>query len=148
MQRETVAKLQNHYAAVSGRSEALVERFYSTIFAKHPELRGMFPADMARQREHLATALAVIARNYAQLELLEEPLMEMGARHLAYGARPEHYGIIRDAMLEALAWVQPELWTADVAEAWRTAIERVSISMLRGAAAVEAARGAPKRACG
>jgi hemoglobin-like flavoprotein len=146
MHPESVAKLQDHYLSIAGKSDALVERFYSAVFAEHPEVRPMFPPDMARQREHLATALAVIARNYDQLELLEQPLMEMGVRHLAYGTRPEHYGIVRDALLAALAWVSGERWTPELVDLWRTAIERVCISMMRGAAAVEAGRAAePKR---
>jgi hemoglobin-like flavoprotein len=148
MTQETATKLQNHYMAIAPKSDALVERFYSTLFESHPAIRGMFPADMGRQREHLATALAVIARNYGQLAILEEPLIEMGARHAAYGAKPEHYSLVREALLNALAWVSGDAWTAELAEIWRAAIDRVAVSMLRGAAAVEATRCDDKRACG
>lgn len=124
--------VRDHYAAISGDLERLVEDFYRRLFERRPDIRALFPADLARQREHLATAISVIARNIDHLAMLEGPLMEMGARHVAYGARPEHYSLLRELLLESMAGVRPEHWNPEVRSAWHDAINAVSVAMLRG----------------
>jgi hemoglobin-like flavoprotein len=145
MQKASISMVQSHYRAVSGRLEEIVARFYETMFKRHPEVRILFPAEMSRQREHLATALAVVARNIADLAALEGPLMEMGARHTAYGVRPEHYAMVRDTLLDALGWVSGPAWNAELEGAWREALNTISVAMLKGGAISEVLREAETR---
>jgi eukaryotic-like serine/threonine-protein kinase len=137
MQEESIALIRGSYAQIAARLEGVVARFYELLFQREPGLRVMFPADMSRQREHLATAIAIVGRNIADLEALEGPLAEMGARHHSYGTRPEHYILVREALLEAMAGAMQELWTPRHTAAWREALNTVSVAMLKGAAAVD-----------
>jgi nitric oxide dioxygenase len=134
MHTSSVALLQNHARAIEPVLGKAVEIFYGRLFERHPALRAMFPDDMARQRGHLLAAVALVAKNIHRLDTLEEPLMELGARHAAFGTRPEHYPVVRDGLIEALREAQPESWSADVEAAWTTALNRVAELMLTGAA--------------
>jgi hemoglobin-like flavoprotein len=92
---------------------------------------------MSRQKSHLTAAIAIVARNISSLDALEQPLSEMGARHAGYGAAPEHYPVVRDCLLRAMARVSGDSWTPQPHDAWYAALNAVAAAMLRGAARAE-----------
>ena len=100
--------------------------------AAHPAVRSLFTTDMRAQAAHLAAALALIVRNLPILDSLEGPLMELGASHAQAGVRPEHYAILRTALLATLAEDLGEHWTPELADDWRRLFERVAGHMLAG----------------
>lgn len=147
----SVARIRDSYDRLAPRMDAIVDRFYTTLFELHPPVRALFPPDMTRQRAHLAAALAVIARNVDRLEMLETPLMGLGAQHMGFGARPEHYPVLRDALIAALAEGLGERWTPQLQADWLAALNHVITVMLRGhalvvldaAATIDPARAGP-----
>ena len=80
----------------------------------------------------------------AALSLLERPaelageLEQLGARHAGYGTRPEHYAIVRRAMLDMLAEVLGDGFSPAVKQAWDELYDFIEAAMLRGAAATPA----------
>jgi len=130
-----IANIRASYEAISPRLDRVVERFYSELFRRRPEVRRIFPTDMARQKEHLAAALAMLFRNLENMEGLEPSLMSLGAQHVAFGALPEHYPVVRDCLLAAVAEVAAPAWSSQLEDAWREAFNRVCSAMLKGAAA-------------
>lgn len=137
MDAADAALVKDSYIILASRMEPVAARFYERLFARHPPLRGLFRPDLTAQRAHLAAAVAMVARNADHLDALEGPLADMGARHLAYGARPEHYPIVRDTLLESLAHALGDEWTPRLADAWRRALSAVAAAMLKGAARAE-----------
>lgn len=122
----------------------VTSRFYARLFATHPGLRSLFPADVTRQGQHLAVAVAMVARNADRLADLEEPLRELGARHVRYGAERAHYAVVRDLLLETLAEAAGTLWIGPLAEAWAEVLHRVCELMIEGAdMSVMESRNAP-----
>lgn len=142
MRPEHAAIVRETYAALAPRAGSLVDRFYALLFAARPETRGLFQVDLAKQAHHLSAALALIVRNIDRLDMLEQPLRELGARHVAYGVLNEHYAVFRDAMMGALKDTAGGAWAASAESAWGAALDAVAQAMLRGAAQVafEAAR--------
>ena len=53
-------RLRESFAQVAAQGDELPLFFYSDLFLKHPEVRGMFPVSGAAQRSHLVHALAKI----------------------------------------------------------------------------------------
>lgn len=126
--------IQKSYSTLGPRLAEVSEIFYARLFARHPDVRRLFPADMGLQVGHLRAALALIGRNVSVLKSLEGPLMELGAQHVSYGARPEHYPIVRDLLAESIACVMGPAWTPDLEAEWKRLLEWVCNVMLRGAA--------------
>lgn len=126
-------RITDSFALVAPRAAAIVDRFYERLFAKAPGVRAMFPEDMTTQKQHLLAAVGLVVKNAPRLEALEKPLMAMGARHVGYGAKNEHYPVVRDTLLETLAEFAGGAWTPPVAEAWTTALNTVAGFMIRGA---------------
>lgn len=137
MDAETAKAVKQHHQALAPRLGALTEAFYAELFEAAPGVRRLFPSDMARQSAHFTAALAIVARNITSLDALEQPLSEMGARHASYGAAPEHYPVVRDALLRAMARTSGDLWTPALHNAWFAALNAVAAAMLRGAAQAE-----------
>jgi hemoglobin-like flavoprotein len=67
---------------------------------------------------------------------------DLGLRHVAFGARSEHYEQVGLAIEEALRAVLGTRFDADTAEAWRYAYNLVAEAMQQGATASTAPRGA------
>lgn len=137
------ALVRDSYDAVSPRITEATTAFYARLFEIAPAVRALFPSDMARQREHLAAAVALVARNADRLSSLAEPLRQMGARHSGYGAQPEHYAVVRDVLVETLAKTAGPTWDEATTRAWTAALNSVAGYMLEGAERAKAAGPAP-----
>lgn len=125
--------IRDSFALIAPHAAKLMDRFYERLFARAPQVRAMFPADMSKQKAHLAAAVGLVVKHADNLAALEKPLMEMGARHVAYGAKPEHYPVVRDEMLGAIQDVAGSAWTPAIGKAWGEALNAVAQVMIRGA---------------
>ena len=66
----------------------------------------------------------------------------MGARHVGYGAQPEHYPVVGEVLIGAMSQVAGDAWEPRFAPAWETAFGVVAGAMLAGAADAELAAAA------
>ena len=119
-------------AADPSRFSAL---FYNRLFAIHPELRDIFPADMGAQQAKFVETLAIVVAALDRLEVIAPDLAAMGARHTGYGTEPHHYEWVRGALNWALGQVLRKDFTLDLQLAWNAAYRRVAEAMQQGAAA-------------
>ncbi|MBY0113074.1 MAG: hypothetical protein K2Y21_09645 [Phycisphaerales bacterium] len=125
--------IRDSFALIAPHAPKLMDRFYERLFARAPQVRAMFPQDLSKQKAHLAAAVGLVVKHADNLGALEKPLMEMGARHVGYGAKPEHYPIVRDEMLGAIQDVAGPAWTPAIGHAWGEALNAVAAAMIRGA---------------
>lgn len=134
MHPSSVNRVRASYAEVSLQADRLVDRFYQLLFERNPDVRALFPADMARQKQHLIAALGLICKNIDCLDILEGSLMDLGAQHVAYGAKPEHYPLVRDCLLDSIQECSGQGWTPQLRGDWFEALNAICTIMLRGAA--------------
>ena len=134
MHRPSVQRLKASYLVLAPKLAELVGHFYDELFRIHPEVRPMFRRDLARTREEFAAALALLGRNIDRLDILEETLMDLGAAHAAYGVRPSHYPLVRDVLVATLREFAGPAWSTELERDWADAVNRVSATMLKGAA--------------
>ncbi|MEL6247054.1 MAG: globin domain-containing protein, partial [Cyanobacteria bacterium J06627_15] len=66
-------------------------------------------------------------------EVLSKSLKGLGARHVKYGALPEHYPLVGNSLLKTLEQYAGSAWTPDVKEAWVGAYGAITELMLEGA---------------
>ena len=110
---------------------------YNHVFSEHPEVRAMFPDDMKDQRNKLLQSLAFVVANLCKPDALTGKLKELGAGHIKYGTTAEHYPVVRDCMLWAMAEVAGDLWNDQLQEDWTAALNTVAEAMLQCAAEAE-----------
>jgi hemoglobin-like flavoprotein len=109
--------------------------FYAKLFERYPGVRPLFPADIRAQEAKLMDSLRAVVRHVESPDALREELKAMGARHVKYGAKPEHYPLVCDLLLECMGDVAGSQWTQQLASEWQQALQIVSDVMLQGASA-------------
>ena len=133
MTEASLQRIAAHYELLAGRMQQLTQSFYRNLFEAAPETRPLFRIDIDLQSQHLAAALALIVRNLRLLDVLEQPLMELGASHADVGVRPEHYPIVCQTMVKVLAEESAGAWSGELQADWSEALESVSKIMMNGA---------------
>ncbi len=127
--------IRSSFEIIAPQADRLMDRFYERLFAAAPQVRPLFPKDMVVQKKHLAAAVGLVVKHADNLEALAGPLADMGRRHVKYGARPEHYNVVRDQMIGAIRDVAGAACTPPVERAWTDALDAVAAAMLKGVAA-------------
>jgi hemoglobin-like flavoprotein len=93
----------------------------------------LFPPDLTSLQGHFEAAVALVVRNLDDMKVLEQPLRELGAQHVHWGARPEDYVTAREALIAAMRSLSAH-WDTALEGHWRSAITAIVVPMLQGAA--------------
>jgi hemoglobin-like flavoprotein len=126
--------LETSFDLVAPKGDELMEIFYTRLFALAPAVQPLFAgADMKRQQAMLLSALVLLRKSLRDLERVVPTLRNLGARHVAYGAQAEHYPVVGEVLIGAMAAVAGEAWEPRFAEAWGDAFGVVADAMLEGA---------------
>ncbi len=133
MNADQIERIQSSFNALAPQADELVNRFYTKLFSDHPEVRPMFPDDMAEQKKKLAGSIGLVVKNVARFEQIAPALREMGARHVEYGTQPEHYPVVRDTLLSVMSEMAGSLWNDDLQADWTAALNAVAATMIEGA---------------
>ena len=129
--------VRKSFAAVERQADVAALVFYRRLFELAPGLRPLFRSDIQEQAKKLMEMLAVA------LNLLDRPaelageLEDLGARHAGYGTRPEHYAIVKQALVDMFDEVMGGGFTPEMRQAWGELYDFIEAAMLRGAAVAE-----------
>jgi hemoglobin-like flavoprotein len=133
MTPERIARLTESFREISTQPRALASRFYHELFTAAPALRPLFPSDMTSLQGHFEAALALVIRNLEDMSALHESLRDLGAQHVHWGAKPQDYFVVRDALVRAIRSGSAS-WDEALEADWRKAITAIAVPMLQGAA--------------
>ncbi|MFW5920415.1 MAG: globin family protein [Polyangiales bacterium] len=126
--------IRTSFELVRPKGNELMDVFYATLFERYPQVEPLFAdTDMDAQKGKLLRALALVVASIDRPGTLTETLQSMGARHVDYGVKPEHYDAVGECLLHALATVAGDAWDERLEQAWGEAYRMVSALMLRGA---------------
>lgn len=127
------ARLRSTYDRIRADGTQLAEVFYARLFVAAPHLRPMFTADPAAQVHKLMAALDAVVANLERPAENHALLAELGRRHAGYGARPEHYDLVIELVIDSMRdLLGPRAAERDLLE-WRTALRLISSQMLAAA---------------
>jgi nitric oxide dioxygenase len=133
MSPEQIELVKSSYVLVEPISDQAADLFYGRLFEVAPEVRSLFPDDMADQKKKLFTMLGVAVKGLDRIDALLPALHALGKRHIGYGTRPDHYAVVGGALLWTLSQGLGEAFTPDVEQAWAQAYSLLSQAMLAGA---------------
>jgi hemoglobin-like flavoprotein len=137
MDTNAIVRIRTSFQLLAPRGQELIDTFYQMLFTAAPGVRGLFPADMTKQKGHLLGAVGLVVKHADNLAAIEGPLMDMGERHVKYGAKAEHYPVVRDTLIAALAVTAGPAWNPQLADDWTEALNAVAGLMIRGAQRAE-----------
>ncbi len=133
MTPEQVTLVQRSFSKVAPMSEAAAVLFYDRLFEVAPSVRVMFPEDMTEQRKKLMGVLAAVVSGLSNLDSILPVASALAKRHVAYGAKAEHYPVVGATLLWTLEKGLGEAWTPELAAAWTDAYGVLSSYMISGA---------------
>ena len=111
--------LETSFDLVAPRGDELMDVFYRRLFEAAPAVRPLFAAtDLQRQKTMLLGSLVLLRKSLRNLDPIVPKLRELGARHVAYGARPEHYAVVGEVLITSMAELADEAWRNEYAAAW------------------------------
>jgi hemoglobin-like flavoprotein len=89
--------LETSFDLVAPHGDELMDLFYSRLFEAAPAVIPLFAGtDLRRQKTMLIGTLVLLRKSLRDLDAIVPKLRELGARHVAYGAKPEHYPVVRE----------------------------------------------------
>ena len=128
--------LETSFDVVAPRGDELMEEFYTRLFEAAPAVRPLFAGtDLRRQKAMLLGTLVLLRKSLRNLDSIVPKLRELGARHVAYGAQPEHYPVVGEVLIGAMATIAGSAWRPEYERAWREAFAVVAGAMIDGATA-------------
>ncbi len=129
-----VELLEQSFELVKPKADEFVGSFYNNLFTDYPAAKPLFEhSDMAKQQQMLKGALVMVIENLRKPEVLSNALKGLGARHVKYGALPEHYPLVGNSLLKTLEQYAGDAWTPELKEAWAGAYGAITELMLEGA---------------
>jgi len=132
MTPEQVALVQESFAKVAPIADQAAIMFYDRLFELAPQVKTMFAADMTEQRRKLMATLAFAVNGLANFQSMLPAASALAKRHIAYGAKPEHYPVVGAALLwRTLEKGLGDAWTAEAA--WAAAYGALSSLMIEQA---------------
>jgi len=129
-----VARLRGTYERVRLHELKLAEIFYAKLFAAAPHLRAMFRSDPASQAQKLMASLDAVVRNFENPAENGAALAALGQRHAGYGARPEHYGLVVDLLVDSMREVGGAGLDENGLREWKQALQLISAQMIAASA--------------
>ena len=119
--------------SVQEYSTAVIKLFYGRLFEIAPAVRPLFQPSLDEQSSKLLQMLATVVDRLDRFDELREPLLELGRKHVIYGAKPEHYDAVRKALLWAFAQALGPEFDRETKSAWDQMMRAVATTMIEGA---------------
>lgn len=134
MTSDQINLVQASFRQVMPLAETAAKVFYQRLFELDESLQALFPNDMLTQGNKLMQFLGLAVVSLNKLEQLRPALRTLGARHVAYGVREEHYDTVGSALLWTLEQTLGAAFTPELEKAWIEAYAMISTEMKAGAA--------------
>jgi nitric oxide dioxygenase len=125
--------VQQSFGEVKPIAAAAADLFYNRLFMLDPSLRPMFKGEMTRQGQMLMSMIGAAVNGLRNLDKLTPAVRQLGARHVDYGVRTEHYATVGSALMWTLEQGLGEKFTPEVRDAWAGAYQLLSEVMQLGA---------------
>jgi nitric oxide dioxygenase len=122
--------VQASFAKVAPIAGTAADIFYGRLFEIAPEVRRMFPDDLTDQKKKLMAMLSTVVVGLTRLDTLVPAVRALGERHAGYGVTAAHFEPVGAALLWTLERGLGEAFTEEVKEAWATAYDVLSTTMI------------------
>ena len=122
--------VQESWRRVEPIADTAARLFYRRLFEIAPEVRPLFKTSMSEQGDKLMKSLAVVVAGLDRLDSIVPAVETLGRRHDDYGALPEHYDAVGEALLWTLEQGLGEAFTDETRAAWAEAYETLASVMI------------------
>ena len=139
MTPEQITLIKDSWGKVLPISETAAELFYGKLFELDPSLKPLFKGDIKEQGVKLMKMLNTVVNSLDKLDTIVPAVQNLGAGHVKYGVKDEHYDTVAGALLWTLGKGLGDGFTDEVKEAWSVAYTILADTMKEAAAKAVAA---------
>ncbi len=126
--------LEQSFNYIKPYKNLFVTSCYNNLFKANPELESLLTNIAPETKKHqLWDDLVLVIDNLHQPDVLTNVLQGLGAKLFTYGASPEHYPLVRDALFTTFEQFLGGEWTDNFKQAWNDAYVDFRGLMLDGA---------------
>tara|TARA_R110002049_G_scaffold161450_5_gene327003 strand:+ start:3910 stop:5091 length:1182 start_codon:yes stop_codon:yes gene_type:complete len=121
LDKATVDVIKATVPAVKAHADAITECFYPLMFEQYPEVVPYFNQTnqgKGTQPKALANAVVAYGANIDELGNLSDAVAQIVQKHCSLGVLPEHYSIVGNCLLQAIAKVLGDAATDEIIDAW------------------------------
>jgi class 3 adenylate cyclase/hemoglobin-like flavoprotein len=138
--QDPVLLVQSTLAEVARDGARFGKRFYETLFSMAPGTRVLFTTTPLELQERMFVEMLFLAvRSLSRLDELSPALVDLGARHVGYGAVKAHFALVKRALIATLREALGPRMTPEAEAAWSETYDVMTTSMLKGMKAARAA---------
>jgi len=118
-------------------TDRLAMRFYSSLFAEHPQVKSLFPDDLTILSTKIVSVFELIIHSFKenmpgeftlQTEVLR-PLRHLGELHTKKGVVNEYYPWANELLLKSIR-DESQTFTLETEKAWKLALNHLTFAML------------------
>ncbi len=130
---DPVMVIQSTFALLTRQRPRFGQRFYENFFALAPGTRELFSSTAPELQDRMfVDMLFLVVRSLSRMDELMPALVELGARHAAYGTVAAHFPMVKRALMQTLREVVGDAMTAEAEAAWSETYDAMAASMVRG----------------
>ncbi len=122
--------IRESWADVVPIADTAATLFYDRLFEIAPEVKPLFPGDMAEQGRKLMKTLIIVVNGLDKLPTILPAASVLAKRHVTYGVKPSHYTPVGAALLWALQRGLGSDWTPELEGAWSAAYTTLANFMI------------------
>jgi len=134
MTEEQVALVKTSWAKVAPISATAADLFYGRLFEIAPEVKPLFPDNMAEQKKKLMQTIAYCVAGLDNLDGIVGAVRDLGRRHVDYKVEDEHYDSVGAALLWTLSQGLGDDFTPETEQAWTETYTILATTMKSAAA--------------
>ncbi len=136
MTPKQISLVQDSWKKVLPIAPQAAEIFYNTLFEMDPSLKPLFKGDITEQGKKLMAMLDTAVKLLNSPEKLIPAVKKLGAGHVSYGVKPEHYDTVGAALLKTLELGLGDAFNATLRKAWTAVYTTLATTMIDAANAV------------
>ena len=136
-----IVLVQESWAKVVPIADTAADLFYGKLFELDPNLRPLFPEDMAEQKQKLMQMIGTAVSGLNDLGAIVPAVQALGERHASYRVTTPMYDTVAEALLWTLGQGLQDGFTPEVKGAWTTVYTVLATTMQEAAAKVSSEDG-------
>lgn len=132
---EEISLVRHTFQPVAEIRDQAAALFYTRLFELDPMLENLFEdADMAEQGKKLMATIGVVVGALDKIGEIIPTVRRLGAKHVEYGVKPEHYDTVGVALIDTLKKTLGDEFTSEAQAAWVKMYSLLATTMKAAAA--------------
>lgn len=128
---ELIRRLRQSFERIVSAGDRFPDLVFATLFDQSPELRSIFPEDLASVKHRFTRMLNWSMAHFHEPQQLRLALLDLGRRHQDYGVKTERYPAMSNAIVKSMSLICADDWNEELDRDWRQTFELMTHHMLR-----------------